>query len=273
MEKEKFNKELLIKLNEELKTVQDQIKAHRFESFKIGCIRNLKIIRSIAKYLLPFIITGSIITGGICLLGGGFPFHKDKKKYYEKYCKEIDSNHQTSITCSYDENNGFENKNLVIVYGNWKKREDGKYYREMENYRFEEGEIKEEEIIKVVSNKNFDISSLLGQPTKIIQTKDSIFPEEIKSDDYRYIQAFISGTNKENYIIGLESNSRNLGITLIELMLIMLYSGVLMLIKPYDDIRCEISNIICDNKSQVDMSVLRKQLVIRRENIKRLTQY
>ena len=46
---------------------------------------------------------------------------------------------------------------------------------EMENYRFEEGEIKEEEIIKVVSNKNFDISSLLSQPTKIIQTKDSIF--------------------------------------------------------------------------------------------------
>ena len=80
---------------------------------------------------------------------------------------------------------------------------------------------------------------MLGQPTKIIQTKDSIFPEE-KNQMIIVYSSIYFGTNKENYIIGLESNSRNLGITLIELML-MMYSGVLMLIKSYDDIRCEIS--------------------------------
>lgn len=77
-------------------------------------IRNLKLTGNFIKYhSLPFILVGSLITGGLILTHGNLPFIKDKKESYISYNYLINDKVNTAIS-----NSKYYQDNVTIYFDN-----------------------------------------------------------------------------------------------------------------------------------------------------------
>ena len=191
--------------------------------FKSYHIRNLSICKRTIRLLLPVFITSGLTIGGFKLFGGGYPFYQDQNKKYKTYNLDYKSSSYSELEESYKKAPWYDyqlpDSNLTI-YTPWEEKE-GSYVRTKREYEFSGYDLLE--VYNAVINEDYDylIESLSNYTEEVQKSNTKLFDDE---NNKVTVDASIHGRDKSDYILTPESNSKNLVVTILELIIIMFIS-------------------------------------------------
>ena len=264
--KKEEKEQLLIDLRKDIEKLKKQIKYRKAYDLKNSIIRKTLINNCRLRYMVPYILTASVVAGGFKFLGFGYPFYKDTNEEYLCTKKEIDN----FGNVRYDEQYGeFDNMtNIINYYTKWQE-DNGIYSRTVLSYNL--GKLSLEQINEIIDKEMIGVEDILGFPISgFIETKDNLTQEEIKSDEY--IEAIIYNVDKNDYILVKESVDDNVSMSVLYFF-VTLFS---MYIPGY--YREKISNFnyfdkvsdIEEEYKNIDIESLIKRLEIKEKNYNRL---
>lgn len=265
MEKE-GKEQLLIDLKIEIENLKRQIEHRKVYDLRNNIIRKILINNCRLRYLIPYIITASIIATGCKQYNGVLPFHRDMIEEYLHTKKTIDNYGNVSVEKRYGKYNNM--LNIINYYTKWQV-ENEIYSRCVLSYSL--GNLSLEQINEIIDKEMVDVEDILGFPISgSIETKDNLTKEEIDSDEY--IEAIIYSVEKNDYIIVKESVKDNVTTSLLYLLTTLLASYI-----PYT-YREKISKFsyfervseIEEEYKNIDIENLSKKLEIKEKNYNRL---
>lgn len=83
--------QILFNLEKEIKTLETQIKYSKLLDIKNRIVKMGLINGCRVRYIIPYVLTASVLAGGCKFLGYGYPFYKDTVEEYLHTKREIDS--------------------------------------------------------------------------------------------------------------------------------------------------------------------------------------
>ena len=125
--------ELLNKLKKDIKRLEYELKSNERKVFSP---RNLKICKTVAKKVSPYIVSGAIIICGGSFITKNKPFIFDDVKYYAGITTELDSFGTKKETKEYVEYLDYEKDYFKLLqYGNFESKDNINFEREIKkNY-------------------------------------------------------------------------------------------------------------------------------------------
>lgn len=228
---------------------------------KTRTIRNLKVFTYVLTRTFPYILIGGLTVEGLKLMDCGLPFKKDvnllKANYYLE--KSLDGN--LSANKYYEDPSIFEDfSSDILIYTPWKLADKG-YERYKITYEF----IGSKEIIDAVLNNDYEyILSNLEE-----KSKEKEITNEIKENSDYLVQAHIKAIDKEDKLICMETDEKNLKVTVLEIVLILSISALKFVIssknygkKLYEYNMDLNSSIIFLNSLKVEKNRIDKQILV-----------
>ena len=206
-------KELMLKLKKEIDEMERSIKYVGIANAKIRAKRHLKIGARLLKFLLPYIISGTLVTGFFYYFDET-PFHRDYKKRYLNTKTTLESNGHVSYVETYDEFSS--TKGSLDYYDKWVEEENGIYSRNVKTYSIDN--LTKEKVLEFFDMFNLQdgklsLEDILGEPISCQkETSNYLAEEEILGDAYLKFTMYDRNTNK--YIIVKESVKENAEISL-----------------------------------------------------------
>ena len=173
--------------------------------FKKMNIKNLKVFQSVFAIVLPYVLG----TAGLNYLmekTNTVPLTVDKVKYYENTMNYFNSDGYEVENITYGTNNG--QKSELVVTNKWERNEKGEYVQKKETYKIKDN-INIDKLYEIVSNKDeMLLKPVLGNPigTELSVQQEVSKEERLKPSLY---EATVNRENKDEYIYGPESKSRN----------------------------------------------------------------
>lgn len=268
MNKTVKRKEMLLKLEQEVKDLEKQIKKARFEGIRIAGVKSLKVFGHISVAALPIVLSTALVVGGGYLLDVGLPFILDDKNQKENIKKEFDSRNAYRIERHYAD---LEQNNQIVVTSNWLKNDEGMYQRQIDKYTF--GKYNEDDIINVINSGNLtSIVEIIGTPYSYIEKTKELTEQQAAEND-KYLQAILYSVSNDNVRVVKENAAVNVNVTIIEMFLLLLIGRISATVvwseSGYDPI-WKIKCALRDTKSNIDVKSLTKQLQSRKENLQRI---
>lgn len=209
-ETEQKNK--LIQLKKEIKSLEYNIKHIDSVNARINIIKKLKLAVRTLQKMLPYIVTAGIISGG-CSAAGMTPFYRDEYKSYSNVMMKFDNNGNFSSKQQYG---SFKNEDGTVLserdgrlyyYSKWSKSEDGLYSRIVLAYSIKNKTC--EEIMNLLEKDNLDLEDILGKPiSSTTETKNNLNDDELEKEPY--IDVIIYSEDKNDYTVYRESVSENI---------------------------------------------------------------
>lgn len=221
----------LKQLKERTLKIKKEMSKNRYNNFKEFNIRNLKFFGHTCNFVMPFVVSMGLVSGGFAIFGGGLPFRTDKITKYKLYNLDYNSKAYVIMNEEYKTDRFIDNElpssSLVIYtpyelidneYVRYKRVYDLEYkvtldlYNAIinEDYSFIENNLidykEEKQIINKINEDNNDI---------IIEANLHIF-------------------DKEDKLIFDESETKNLIITIIEVILGLGIGGFATWLRDYD---------------------------------------
>lgn len=183
-----MKKQKVLKLEEEIKELEDQIKHQKITNLKNSSIRNLKMSAKCLQLLIaPCVLTAGLLAGGMKLSGKGLPFYQDtfKRKIFQQ--ETIDSLGNCKIKEQYEFK---DTTNVLYYYSRWNKVDSKNAERTVEIYNLEN--ISKKTILELFK---LDHSSLrdIFKPLCYTEQKINISEEELNKP--ALLQAIIYSVN------------------------------------------------------------------------------
>ena len=266
--------DILEKLKNDIDDIKYIINHERQINKKNKIIKNLKITKNIIKICFPYIITPIITFESLAKMGHS-PLIYDHIKENEKILKTIDSLGKITTINQYEKIK--EEYNVIYHYHKWEFK-DNEYQRVINKYYFDY-----RGFIKDINQSNDDIIDLLNNPNMLeknyiidsnqimIETKNNLTSIDLK--ECEYFKIILYDENKDNFIIKdqeIPENLKDIGSYLLITVTIELLLK-LILKKRYLKIEEENQKII-EEYQPIDIETIKKKLMIRKENLKRLTE-
>ena len=166
----------------------------------------------------PYVLSASVIVGGIKLIGGVFPFYTDTFKQTADIKNEFDSNgsfiKSEKVYGSYDSADRF---NRILYYSKWNKTENGKYERKIISYRIKNNNLTD--ILYLMNKQDLNLDDVFGEPyMEQIETRYNI--DDLDKDES--LKVIIYNREKNDYIYLKESVGQNLGISVLNIICFLL---------------------------------------------------
>jgi len=266
----KKNKKIqeLNELREQAINLKARIKERRKDTLKELRIRNLTIFGNTINFLIPFGIAAGVTMGSIAALEGGLPFCKDDMVRYKAYSLDYYTNAYTIENESYISKLWHDDdfsKNDLTVYTPW-EYENNQYVRYKRIYDVEI--INPEEAFNAVKNNDYKyIEEHVQKYSEEKQVANSI--DENDENDYIII-ASLRMIDDKNSIRYKETDTRNLIITIVEIVLSLGIGSIAAYLREFD----YLDSIDYANKAyQIRIKKtkeLKKQLKETEEKIKKL---
>lgn len=208
--------EELNRLNAQKKELAERIELERKEKAKGFHIRNLKVFRDTCNALVPYVVCAGISVGGLFLLKGGLPFHRDNINLAHYSVLTIEDQGENQILETEYRRYGtiyeFPTVGEITIYSPWEEK-DGLYTRYKRTYSISENH---QEIIDAALKKDYKkLFEELGDYKEEIESSNHIKEGE---DDYT-IEGSIYYLNKEDLLTIPEDVAKNVIITIIELLI------------------------------------------------------
>ena len=257
------DKEKIIKLEEECEDLRREIKLDGQDLVKAHAVRNLKIVASALKFLTPFCISGTLLTGIFYFTNAGLPFVKDSEKKYKKYVYTT-SKEQVELSESYDGGTGNKynyGKTDFYLYFPWSVKGDF-FERDIRHY-----DIKELDDIKVycaIKDVNVDYITLNCE----YQSEEKEVANMIKMDemyDQAYIDGIVTCIDKDDFLLIEESDKNNMSLTICEGILTVLVGVVILKISNFK-LKNSVSQSLKEYSDLVKHLNSKKELLSQKEN-------
>lgn len=223
-------------------------------------IRNLKVFTYVLTRTFPYILISGVTIEGLKLTGFGLPFKKDANSLKANYYLEKSLDGNLSANKYYEEPSIFEDfSSDILIYTPWKLADKG-YERYKITYEF----IGSNEIIAAVLNNDYEyILSNLEEKSKEKETTN-----EIKENSDYLVQAHIKAIDKEDKLICMETDEKNLKVTVFEIVLILSISA-LKFAYSYKKYKSNIHEYNLDLKSEIEFlnNLKEKENRINKQNL------
>lgn len=194
-------KKLMSYLNSEIEKLDSNIKDIKTQNEKNKRLKSRKKSLLILKYILPYIITSSIVLGALSSFQFN-PFRKTYKKYLETKMIQ-DSLGNKTIEMKYG---SYNNPSIINYYTKWVKT-NTEYCRTVRTYStfsLDADELKVMIELNDVKGIEYMLEKVLLEKTEI---KNHIDIEEYNKGDYFEIITY--DTVKDDYIYVVESSDKN----------------------------------------------------------------
>lgn len=230
--------ELLEKIKNDIERLDRQINPRISDKIRSAGIKALKVFKHLSVAALPFMLYASMFAGGGYIIGQ-LSDKNDKRNSDTSKSYEIQNDYTNS-------NNKYE----LFIYNDWELNEDGIYKRRIENYRIED-------------YINPGLPRIDSESSTFI-LQDTFYEEKPNSaeEDNKKFHIDLDGTDRK-YIIIL--------IAIIMLSLTTSISNQYIYSKSGYDFIGKMKGVFKKEKEIDNIEVLRKQLIIRTENFKRLS--
>lgn len=260
-------KKLLLKLEQNLKELENEVNEAKKRNVKNKIIRRTKISLRTAQLVAPYLLTASITFRFFSSIGFT-PFVIDNNKKFLETKKDFDSLGNIKYENQYT---AFENPYSTISYvGKWSKYDDTFYSREVKTYNIKK--IDEETIHKIVNDNNIDeLESIFNSPKSTVQISNNITEKDLETEPY--IEATLYSTKTNEFISIKETVGKNIFTTFIWVLLTFLFELMTLVIRENID-KFNYGNCIYAIKQEypiADINELTKKLEIAKNNYNRLT--
>lgn len=200
-----------IKLEEEklerLRQRQKQIKKENRIQFHI---RNLKIVGKMIHSVLPYILSTTIISGIVNLVGGGLPIIKDDITIYKTHNLEYKTDEEILETTTYQSSFDFSESNNLKIYTPWEK-EGNNYIRYIREYNLTNSDALK--IYTAILEENYKkIEDSILDYTEEKQIRNIV---NLENNSY-HIEANLSFLDAEEQLQIEESELKNIIITIVD---------------------------------------------------------
>lgn len=260
--------EELSALKKEILESEAKIAEQKRTNIKEFHIRNLKVFLGACNFLIPFVIVGGIATGGGKVLNGGFPFYRDDITRYKMYEFEYETDKDINLTTKYGRDDwlsDYPTASSLTVKTPW-KRDGNDYYRYNREY--------------VLSGDYFlNLSqAILREDYEYISENYKDFSEEKEvsnsapeNEDSYFIEAKLSGVDREDFIKFPESFRKNCVITILEVVGTLGLGAYISHVRDYDFLD-DISDVNDDYQSNIkDIKPLLSELEETKKKVLKLT--
>lgn len=255
---------LLLEISKDIKSLEKDIKKSSYTNIKINILKNLKLLLSLSKYAVPYLLTIGVITSLFCYINCT-PFMLDKYERHIKRKKELDKYGNIRYE---DQLEKFDDDiNRITYFGKWEPNIDGTYSRIVEMYKLKK--LNDEEIINIINSENISLKDVFKThipDSKITETKNNLTEEEINKGSF--LQATIFSVLEDKICVVEETIKGNIVGTVIYLALLAAICG------PKVENSC--SKFGCDKKKikddypNIDSNALKIKLEIKQKNYNRL---
>lgn len=200
-----------IKLEEEklegLRQRQKQIKKENRIQFHI---RNLKIAGKMIHSILPYVLSTTIISGIVNLVGGGLPIIKDNITIYKTQNLEYKTDEEILETTAYQSSFDFSESNNLKIYTPWEK-EGNNYIRYIREYNLTNSDALK--IYTAILEENYKkIEDSILDYTEEKQIRNIV---NLENNSY-HIEANLSFLDAEEQLQMEESDLKNMIITIVD---------------------------------------------------------
>lgn len=205
LEKEKNEKILrLEKEKEELKKLKAELHTRRINNLKAMGIRNLKVFAAAGRFVMPYILVGTLSLGTVRLLGGGYPFVTDEVKCTKEFFLDYKTGENLYYETSFNTDKVYEDH--LFITTPWVLNAEGLYEKYEREYVIDNDNISE--IFDAILAEDFDyiLEHIAVKKEKRITSTSMDVSEE---ENYLYVDAHIDGVDNDAYIYVDETFARN----------------------------------------------------------------
>ena len=231
----KENEKKIAELQGNKTYLEEIIDDQKHKLIKAKFVRNLKIFGYLLKFTGPIVLLSGTVIGVGATLNAGLPIYKDSVKYIKKYSLQMNIDGNIEAKEDYIEYQGFGNEispenNFLKIYSPWEKVEIGfqRYIREY-NIQAEDDLDLYYFLLRQDGKYVFDKYNLNYK--EIAEFRSTI--DNLSNNDY-LIECNISLIDKDDYISKKENDSKNNIVSIIELLLIAIFSGVIAKTRKFD---------------------------------------
>lgn len=118
--------------NKSLERLKLELRKKRLNNIKAFGVRNIKIVGAVSRFVLPYVLVGSLTIGGAYAFGLGLPFVIDDRSYAKDFYLEYETDEKLDYEESY--NSGKTYTNFLSIITPYTLNEEGKYVRYMREY-------------------------------------------------------------------------------------------------------------------------------------------
>ena len=206
-------------------------------------IRNLKVFSYVLTRTFPYILISGLTVEGLKLTGFGLPFTKDANSLEANYSLEQSLDGNVSVHKFYDDTSIFKDfYSDILIYTPWKLTDKG-YERYKISYNF----VGSKEVIDAILNNDYEyILSNLEEKSK----EKEITNEKKESSKY-LVEAHIKAVDHKDKIICMETDEKNIKVTVFEIILIFFISA-LKFAYSYKKYESKIHEYSLDLKSEIE---------------------
>lgn len=222
MLQEQKKNNLILRLEQEkrgLKRLKAELNTRRWNNLKAMGVRNLKVVAAAGRFIVPYILVGTLSIGGVKLLGGGYPFVTDEVKANKDFYIDYKTGENLYYETSYNTDKAYDDHLLITTP--WILNEEGVYEKYEREYVINNENI--EDIFNAILREDFDFileNITIKTEKRITSTNINLAPEE----NILYVDAHIDGVDNETYIYVDESFGKNFWASAAYLALIGIFS-------------------------------------------------
>ena len=168
-------------INEDMQTIQDRINATEKENRRKRRIRNIKLFGSTILGSIPYVLVVGVVFG-LQTWWYDMPIIRQEVMKYAKHEIMMDSTGEVINDLDYIQ--GVEKTSSVAYLSSkWEKKIDGRYYRTIKEYKFDNHSL--EELKSMVVNPNLSIEDAFGKSVnKKVEVQKEIPEEELEKGEY-----------------------------------------------------------------------------------------
>lgn len=201
------------KIYNDLREVETNVKAKKTSFYKTLVAQNFRLLKGIANFSLPFILTGAITCGCFAAFYGGLPFVQDDIKKYKRYDVACEHSEIISMQTSFVSKYWFDEEileNEMVVYTPWTY--DGNTYTR-EIVTFDVDDKYNDSLMQSLLSRDGEALIEVGKISSR-EEETSNLPKDL--DDTFYIDAILHQIDKKDILSFPESELKNIIITIIE---------------------------------------------------------
>ena len=206
-------------------------------------IRNLKVFSYVLTRTFPYILISGLTVEGLKLTGFGLPFTKDANSLEANYSLEQSLDGNVSVHKFYDDTSISKDfYSDILIYTPWKLTDKG-YERYKISYNF----VGSKEVIDAILNNDYEyILNTLEE-----KKKEKEITNEIKESSKYLVEAHIKAVDHKDKIICMETDEKNIKVTVFEVILIFFISA-LKFAYSYKKYESKIHEYSLDLKSEIE---------------------
>ena len=268
--------DIINKINQDIEDIEYIINHEREINLHNKMIRNIKITKNIFKLSLPYILT-PVISFFVMSHFGHSPIINEPVKEKEKILKSIDSLGNIREISQYEEIRDVYN--VIYYYHQWELQETNEYQRTINKYYINYSKLLKEiknksdtEIINMLNDVNLlEKEFIINSNQIMLETRNNITNDELNEAEFFKIIIYDEDENK--FIIRNQKMIENIGDIIGYIVLTIIIEIINKVL-----LKNKTKKIIAENKRIIkeyiplDKKIYQKKLIIRKNNLKRLTE-